>query len=187
MTTLYLDTETFSDKKDFKPESTKIISIQYKESGGELNVLKEWKSDEKTILKTFYDYRKQLTGRESVVIVGHNILRSDIPLLIHRAALHKIDSASNLIDLFHEAIVIDTMQCLLPFNKFRFKGLNSVELSRKLKIREPKYKNTEISGFYRENKFNEIEEHIIADMNFIEDLWRTLQTEQDKIKKALVL
>lgn len=185
MKTLYFDTETFSDKKDFKPESTKIISIQYKESGGELNVLKEWESDEKTILKTFCEHIKQLSGKETVVIVGHNVLRSDIPLLVYRAALHKIDSTSNLTDLFHEAIVIDTMQCLLPFNRFRLKGLNSVDLSRKLKIREPKYKNTEISDFYREKRFNEIEEHIIADINFIEDLWRALQAEQDKIKKAL--
>jgi len=187
MITLYFDMETFSDKKDFKPESTKIISIQYKESEGELNVLKEWKSDEKTILKAFYDYLKQLSSKEQIIMVGHNVLRSDVPLLMYRMSLHNIDSASNLAVLFHKSFVIDTMQCLLPFNKFRFKGLNSMELSKKLKIREPKYKNTEISGFYMKSKFNEIEEHIAADINFIEDLWRTLQTEQDKIKKALVL
>jgi len=180
MVILYLDIETFSEK-EFKPDGTKIISIQYKDANGVFNILKEWESDEKTVLKSFYDYLKQFE-KETIMIIGHNILRFDIPLLIHRMTLHKIDSTSNLMDLFHNVFVIDSMQCLLPFNEFRFKGLSAEDLARKLKIREPKHKSKEIDGFYREKKFDKIEEHIIADMNFIEDLWWTLRRERDKLK-----
>ncbi|MBC7080694.1 MAG: hypothetical protein H5T44_00345 [Thermoplasmatales archaeon] len=184
---LYLDIETFSKRKKFKFGNTKIISIQYKRSKGKLNILKEWKVGEKQILKDFYDYLKNLlqTGK-SVTIIGHNLLRFDIPMLIHRMAHNNIDSYENLMDLFfHNIFIIDTMQCLLPFNKFRFKGLCAEELAKKLKISKPKYKNSEIPDFYKGKEFNKIEEHIIADMKFIKDLWRILTKEPDKLKLLL--
>ena len=65
------------------------------------------------------------------------------------------------------------------------KGLNAEELAKKLKIREPKHKNTEIADFYKNKQFNKIEEHILADMNFIKDLWWTLRKEQDKLKSLI--
>jgi len=184
MTILYLDIETFSDGQ-FKLSNTKIISIQYEDINGNLNILKEWVAGEKQILNDFYKYLKNLQTKESIMMIGHNLLRFDIPMLIHRMAGYDIDSYGNLIDLFHNIFVIDSMQCLLPFNEFRFKGLNAEELSKKLKIREPKHKNTEIADFYKNKQFNKIEEHILADMNFIKDLWWTLRKEQNKLKSLI--
>jgi len=172
---LYLDIETFSEG-EFKVRNTKVISIQYKDSDGNITVLKEWESNEKTILKRFHDHLLKLKNTGFIVVIGHNLLRFDIPILIHRMAVHNIDTYENLLDLHHSHIIaMDSLQCLLPFNDFQVKGLNAVELSRRLKIRAPKHKSTEIAQFYRNGQYAKIEEHILADLDFMEDLWRKLR------------
>jgi DNA polymerase elongation subunit (family B) len=185
MASLYLDIETFSEG-EFRVRSTKVISIQYKDSDGNITVLKEWESDEKTILKRFHDHLLELKNAGLVVVIGHNLLRFDIPLLIHRMAVHNIDTYENLLDLHHFHIVaIDSLQCLLPFNDFRVKGLNAVELSKRLKIRAPKHKNTEIARFYTDGRYDKIEEHILADLDFMEDLWRKLRERGPELDSLL--
>lgn len=179
---IYLDIETFSPKDQFQIDDSKIISIQYKDVNGTFKILKEWESNESEILKNFYEYLKSFQKKENIMIIGHNILRFDIPMLLHRMILHGIDTSPNLIDFFHNIFIVDSMQCLLPFNQFKFKGLGSEELAKKLKIREPKHKNTEIANFYRERRFDKIEEHIMSDIIFIEDLWWILRKEQNKLK-----
>jgi DNA polymerase elongation subunit (family B) len=172
---LYLDIETFSEG-EFRVRNTKVISIQYKDSDGNITVLKEWESNEKTILKRFHDHLLKLKNTGFIVVIGHNLLRFDIPILIHRMAVHNIDTYENLLDLHHSHIIaMDSLQCLLPFNDFQVKGLNAVELSRRLKIRAPKHKSTEIAQFYRNGQYDKIEEHILADLDFMEDLWRKLR------------
>ena len=134
MTILYLDIEIFSEnyesEKEFDlNEITKIISIQYKKENGELVILKEWTSGEREILQQFYDDIRKMRERDKwITVVGHNLLRFDIPLLIQRMTHHHIDSLGNLNNFFHNIIVVDSMQCLLPFNDFRFKGLGVEDL-----------------------------------------------------------
>ena len=71
----YLDIETTG----FDEENDKIITIQYmaldEETGkpaGQLKILKEWESDEKTILKRFIeDFRPE--NKWAFVSVGYNL------------------------------------------------------------------------------------------------------------------
>jgi DNA polymerase elongation subunit (family B) len=188
MAILYLDIETFSENCASETsfnlnEITKIISIQYKKENGPLVILKEWVSGEKEILKQFYDdIRKMQEMDKWIIIVGHNLLRFDIPLLIQRMAHHGIDSMGNLNNLFHNTLVMDSMQCLLPFNDFRFKGLGAEDLSKRFGIRQPVHRNSQINEFYDKKEFSKIEEHIASDISFMEDLWGKLRKSQSELK-----
>jgi DNA polymerase elongation subunit (family B) len=187
-TSLFFDIETFSEESKFRFDdpTLKIISIQYKDSfQGNLTILKEWESDEKTILKIFYSFLKGLKKQNIIQIIGHNILRFDIPLLLHRMTQQEIDSPHSLLNFFHETFTVDTIQCLFPLNRCQFKGLNAENLAKILDIRAPKYRVEQIPEFYRNKNYDKIEEHVIADIEFIEDLWQTLIERQEKLKERL--
>jgi DNA polymerase elongation subunit (family B) len=75
VTRIFLDVETYSPG----PRPTyddRIIAIAYKPEGGYVTVLKEWESDEKKILTRFLEEIKRI---DRLNIIGHNILRFDIP------------------------------------------------------------------------------------------------------------
>lgn len=62
----------------------------------------------------------------------------------------------------------------------RFKGLSTEEIAKKLNIAEPHHKNTEIESFYRNREFQKIEQHAVADLNFVQDLyWKLKKDEVD--------
>ena len=188
MAILYLDIETFSEnyasERSFDLNKiTKIISIQYKKENGELVILKEWVSGEKEILKQFYDDIRKMQERDKgVTILGHNLLRFDIPVLIQRMAYHDIDSMGNLNNFFHNTFVIDSMQCLLPFNEFRFKGLGAEKLSGRLGISQIVHDSKQMNEFYEKKQFHMIEEHVSSDISFMEELWGKMQKDKDKLK-----
>ncbi len=173
---LYFDIETFSDN-GFRSSNTKIITIQYKDFDGNVRILKEWDSSESDILRKFFTEMKMIKKDDFLMLVGHNVLRFDIPMIMKRMVANGIGSADELHDFFHNVFVVDTLQCMLPFNNMRFKGLNTEEISKKLKISEPRHRNTEIESFYRSRKFADIEKHALADLEFIQDLYWKLKKE----------
>ena len=119
MTRLFLDVETYSPG----PRPTyddRIIAIAYKQEGGPVTVLKEWESDEKQILTRFLEEIKRI---DRLNIIGHNILRFDLPLIINRASAHGIAPTGDLMHLLLDPYTIDTIQAQLPANNFYFKGL----------------------------------------------------------------
>jgi DNA polymerase elongation subunit (family B) len=182
---LYLDIETNS-KEDRSIHDAKVISIQFRDGNGNTTVLKEWLSSEKTILKEFHGHLLKLRETGSITIVGHNMLRFDIPMLIHRMVLRKIDTHQKLLDLFHDDVYgYDTLQCLTPFNNFRFKGLNAQDLSNRLSIRPPKHDAREIPEFYNKKQYKKIEEHVLADLDFTEDLWKKLKENTHELGSLL--
>lgn len=174
---LYFDIETYSEN-GFRSDNTKIITIQYMDHEKRLKILKEWESSEKNILQNFMTELKMMKRDNFLILIGHNVLRFDIPILIRRMAANGIDTMSNLEDFFQNIAVADTMQCLLPFNGMRFKGLSSVEISKKLGIPEPVHRNTEIESFYRNKEFKKIEDHASADLDFVRELYWKLKRDQ---------
>lgn len=174
---LYFDIETFSEN-GFRADGTKIISIQYRDYEGNLKVLKEWESSEKDILQKFLTDLKMMKRDNFLILIGHNALRFDIPTLIRRMVANGIDGVGNLEDFFHNIAVVDTMQCMLPFNSMRFKGLSSEETAKRLGITEPHHKNTEIESFYKNREFEKIVQHAIADLNFVQDLYWKLKNDE---------
>jgi DNA polymerase elongation subunit (family B) len=187
-TTLLFDLETFSEQAKFRFDdpTLKIISIQYKDvSNGNITILKEWESDEVTILTNFYESLKEIRKAGNLQLIGHNILRFDIPLLLHRMVLQEIDSNVALLYFFHETFTVDTYQCVFPFNRCRFKGLAAEDLAKILETRGPKHHGSQIPEFYKQKLYDKIDEHVRSDLDFIEDLWQILTANQNKLKERL--
>lgn len=175
MVLAYLDIETYSPSKE-PMLNDKIILIYYKEKlDGASNILyKEWNESEKTILQKFYEMlRGKIKVEKTMTLIGWNIVRFDIPFLTYRLFFHKIDNLDNILESFRRAYWRDLRQCLLPFNKYSFKGLSEEETAKKFKIEPPKYSNKEIKIFYEKREYEKIEEHAISEMRFLSDLaWK---------------
>jgi len=77
---------------------------------------------ERGIVIKFYELLRNLLSKERTVwIIGFNILRFDIPLLILKGIQYGI---SSVFELWHRVYVEDERQVLLPLSGFIFKGLN---------------------------------------------------------------
>jgi DNA polymerase elongation subunit (family B) len=112
VTRIFLDVETYSPGP--KPAyDDRIIAIAYKPAGGPITVLKEWESDEKQILTRFIEEIKRI---DRLNIIGHNILRFDVPLIINRASAHGIAPTGDLMRLLLDPHPIDTIQAQLLAN-----------------------------------------------------------------------
>lgn len=169
---LYVDVKTFSER-GFKSGSMKVILIQYRDFEGRLRVLKGWESSEKEVLGAFLSDLRRMKRDGFLMLVGHNVLRFDVPVLIRRMAANGLDSAENLEDFFHDVATVDTMQCMLPFNSMRFKGLSADDISASLGI--PGRSNGDVEKLYREKRFAEIEARAAPDLDFVQSLYWKLK------------
>lgn len=185
MAFLYFDIETWSSSNELILSECKIITIQYQDIEGNLTILKEWESDEKTILNQFYEYFSNLLETErTTFLIGFNLLRFDIPVLVFRLIKNEIDTYENILDKFYQKpFITDLRQALLPFNDMRHKGLNADALSQKLGLESPPHKNTEIPQLYENKEYDKIIEHIEGDMKFLNDLSWIIKREPQKLEK----
>ena len=146
----YLDIETtgFSELDD------KIITIQYmsldEKTGkpvGPLKILKEWESDEKTILKRFIDdFRPK--DRWAFVPVGYG-LGFENKFFWQRCISNGLEPISILGRPF-----LDLMTVGVLLNHGSFKGAALDDLTSK------PHDGSVIPGYYREKKYAEIERYI---------------------------
>ena len=146
----YLDIETtgFSELDD------KIITIQYMQLDdrtgkpvGSLKILKEWESDEKTILKRFIeDFRPK--DRWAFVPVGYG-LGFENKFFWQRCISNGLEPISILGRPF-----LDLMTVGVLLNGGSFKGAGLDDLTGK------PHDGSVIPGYYREKKYAEIERYI---------------------------
>ena len=146
----YLDIETtgFSELAD------KIITIQYmsldEKTGkpvGPLKILREWESDEKTILKKFIeDFRPK--DRWAFVPVGYG-LGFEHKFFWQRCISNGLEPISILGRPF-----LDLMTVGVLLNRGSFKGAALDDLTSK------PHDGSVIPGYYREKKYAEIERYI---------------------------
>jgi DNA polymerase elongation subunit (family B) len=171
----YIDIETYSPGPEPK-FSDKVILIYYKEElGGNIKaVFKEWEQGEKVILKDFYNLLKNRIEKEKVItLIGFNHVRFDIPFLTYRLFNHNIDDLENILEVFRKTYWRDLRLCLLPFNKYSFKGLSSDEVAKRFQIEPPKHSNKDIKIFYENKEYKKIEEHTESDMKLLNNLsWK---------------
>lgn len=121
MVILYLDIETLRTSLRDKIIAIGISTADEKDR----KIWKEWEHGEENIIKQFYDYLESLNSRKQTVwIIGFNILKFDIPALIYKAIMFGID-VIRCFELWHYCYVEDERQILLPLNNFRFKGLKA--------------------------------------------------------------
>ena len=147
----YLDIETTG----FYPEKNdKIITIQYMalneetaKPEGPLKILKEWESDEKTILKRFIeDFRPE--NRWAFVPVGYG-LSFEHKFFWQRCISNGLTPISILGRPF-----LDLMTVAVLMNGGRFKGAALDDMTSKPRD------GSVIPGYYREKKYAEIERYI---------------------------
>ena len=147
----YLDIETTG----FYPEKNdKIITIQYMalneetaKPEGPLKILKEWESDEKTILKRFIeDFRPE--NRWAFVPVGYG-LGFEHKFFWQRCISNGLTPISILGRPF-----LDLMTVGVLLNCGSFKGAALDDLTSK------PHDGSVIPGYYREKKYAEIERYI---------------------------
>jgi hypothetical protein len=146
----YLDIETTG----FDEENDKIITIQYmaldEETGkpaGQLKILKEWESDEKTILKRFIeDFRPE--NKWAFISVGYN-LNFEHKFFWQRCISNGLKPISILGRPFLDLI---TVGVLLNGGKFKGAGLDNL-------TNKPN-DGSVIPVYYREKNYGEIEKYI---------------------------
>ncbi|MCW4048208.1 MAG: hypothetical protein NWE89_00585 [Candidatus Bathyarchaeota archaeon] len=185
MVRLYLDLETYRPNVKDAFIGERIISAgiivdktAYHERSLNRDIepilFSEWDGyDEKTIVsKVEETVRSSQTEHPFTVLVGFNILRFDIPLLIAKSgkASQRLIEASS--KLWYDAFTIDLMQQILAANWNRFKGSgmsNVVSTAIKLGMNPPDYPSSgaQIKGLYETGKFDEIETHLKQDLKII--------------------
>ena len=146
----YLDIETTG----FNAEDHKIITIQYialdAETGkpaGQLKILKEWESDEKTILKRFIeDFRPEY--KWAFVPIGYG-LSFEHKFFWQRCISNGLKPIGILTRPF-----LDLMTVGVLLNGGSFKGAALDDLTSKSQD------GSVIPGYYKEKKYAEIERYI---------------------------
>lgn len=183
MVRLYLDIETYGDAFT----DGKIILVgsledwtSYEERSLEItsgpNVeywsFSEWElGSEQQVIERFYDYLYDLMEEARfLVVIGYNILRFDIPLLIQKGAKYGINSIENLNKLWHELLIIDLFQVTLPLNNMKLKGHsfeNLVKLAEELGLKipdKPYGTGKDVQKWYEERRYEDIEKHNEIDL-----------------------
>ena len=170
MTRIFLDIETYSP--GHRPTyDDKVIAIAYKQEGGPVTVLKEWESSEKQILTQFLEEIQQI---DHLNIIGHNILRFDLSIIINRAAAHSIAPIGELMHMLLDPYPIDTIQAQLPANNFYFKGLGLAECAKRIGAETHTCPGSEIQTRYDKADHTAITEHITEDVITTEKLFNHL-------------
>lgn len=125
----YLDIETYSPNESPDFNTDKIIAITYQHIDsrtglvkGDLKILKEWESSEKTILTDFYKIfhianPNDMKAKWNFVAIGHN-LSSDFAHLAHRWNTVGINVKAT--PLFAQHPYIDIQSTLIMMNKGDF-------------------------------------------------------------------
>ena len=150
MTYYYLDIETTG----FDVEKDKIITIQYVELDektakpvGSLKILKEWESDEKTILKRFIeDFRPEY--KWAFVPIGYG-LSFEHKFFWQRCISNGLKPIGILTRPF-----LDLMTVGVLLNGGSFKGAALDDLTSKSQD------GSVIPGYYKEKKYAEIERYV---------------------------
>lgn len=162
MTKIFFDIETYSPNASQRPKfKEKIITIAFKNENSETSILKEWEISEKEVLKRFIEVIKQTDWPS---LVGHNILRFDIPVLIYRSIENGLGSLHEIMTLFMDSFPIDTIQCLLPANNLYFKGLRLTDCANYMGIEMKGCSGSEIGKHYENKNYEEIIRHNIEDV-----------------------
>jgi len=198
MTRLYLDIETYRKEKYDAFVNERVIAIgiledwtRYSEesllvtSEPEVcfRVFSEWGLEsENAVIRGFYEYLNDIIAKSRFLIVtGFNILRFDISLLVQKGVEHGVDSLSDLNKLWHSIFTIDLFQVALPLNNMMFKGNtleNIVNEAKRHGINIPSTygRGEDVPKWYEEGKYDEIEEHLKADLKIIRyiDLTNTI-------------
>ena len=178
LTEYYFDMETTG----LDPEHDKIITIQTQRLVGrtgepidEVNILKEWESSEKEIIKKIMPC---LTCENpfDFIIVGKNLL-FDFMFLNKRAEKYGFKGLD--LRCFYNRASIDLKPVLVMINNGNFKGYDRVL------DKEGKLADVMIPQLYEEKKYQEIVEYIKEEAKTFVDAYQKLRKKLPSLAKHL--
>jgi len=197
---LYLGVETYRPEKAGAFTQERVIAIgallrhplaitsRCNEFDADYVLFTEWKSGgELNLISEFYEWFTKLVQEfrnvqsdEKLVIIGFNILRFDIPLLIQKGVEYDIGSKyciksiAKLNELWHNTHTIDYQQVALPYynlpGKSKFPSLaDLIEAARKTGINVPELYGSgeDVKEWYKNEKYNEIEKRLRTKLNVL--------------------
>lgn len=105
-------------------------------------------------------------------VVGFNILRFDIPLLLQKGIKYSIGSFEELNKLWYDTFTRDYFQVTLLLNNMRFKGLTLEYLAEKIgesgvKVPESYGMGEQVKDWYENTEYGEIIKHLDKDLKII--------------------
>ena len=174
----YFDIETTG----LDPERDKIITIQTQRLVGrtgepidEVNILKEWESSEKEIIKKMMPL---LTCENpfDFIIVGKNLL-FDFMFLNKRAEKYGLKGLD--MRCFYNRASLDLKPILVMINDGNFKGYDKV-LDKKGKLA-----NVIVPKLYKEKKYREIVKYIKEEARTFTDAYQKLKKNMPSLAKLL--
>jgi len=174
----YFDIETTG----LDPERDKIITIQTQRLVGrtgepidEVNILKEWESSEKEIIKKMMPL---LTCENpfDFIIVGKNLLL-DFMFLNERAKKYGLKGLD--MRCFYSRASLDLKPILVMINDGNFKGYDKV-LDKKGKLA-----NVIVPKLYEEKKYGEIVKYIKEEAKTFTDAYQKLKKDMPSLAKLL--
>lgn len=137
---------------------------------------------ERAVVTNFYKEFINLvspSGRKRAVVVGFNLLRFDVLLLIQKGVKYNVmrlqdqDSVkllSELNKLWHDTLLIDYMQVLLPANNMRFRGLKLDNIAKELGGLCPSRETgggSTVAELYERKDYDKILKHLREDLETI--------------------
>jgi len=188
---LYIDVETYRRRKNDAFINEKVMAVGVLEDiagyvpeppsrcGGKDGVFRfftEWDcGGERELILAFYNYLRGLVEqwREREIsfldVVGFNILRLDIPLLVEKGFEHGAGSIAELNKLWHDTFTIDYLQASLPLNEMRSKGLSLrylAERARRAGVEVPEVYGSgeDVKKWYENREYDKIIEHLKTDL-----------------------
>lgn len=212
---LFLDIETFVDEENkksglnpFEPES-KVLMINFnhydtpKFTSSDIKpptFLKEWESSEKEVLTNFYNRLKETIPQDryqdseghfrcGLKIIGYNVLGFDLPYLLGRMMINKIDTNRNLIQfLYTDSVKIDLMQISMMISKKidiynDLLPISQINANSYFKIPIKKGTGLFVSDYYRKGEYEKIMDYVSEEFTFehlylaLKDLVRHTQKE----------
>lgn len=154
MTEFYLDMETTG----FDPKRDRIITIQFQEldtktgaARGSLEILREWESSEKDVLKEFLDVLDP-SNDWNFVPIGYNLLFDFRFLQARISKLLRIELQSDW--LYHGLPHVDIKNTLIMINEGSFKGTTLDWFVQK------EMDDSLIPKWYAKKNYSRIEEYI---------------------------
>jgi len=174
----YFDTETTG----LNPQKDKIITIQWQRVNGftgepisELQILKEWESSEKEILKEFLP---NLMCEEpfDFIIVGKNLMFDFIFLSnkLEKYGLGKLD-----LNYCYERVTLDIKPILVMINKGNFRGYD------KVLDKEGTLANVKVPQLYKDKRYPEIIKYIEEETKVFLKAYQIFKREMPSLAKHL--
>ena len=203
MVRLYLDLETYRPNVEEAFVNERIISTgiivdrtSYHERSLKRDIepvlYSEWDGlDEKAIVSEVErTIRKTCSEYRFTTIVGFNILRFDIPLLVAKSGRASQSGLEYISKMWHDCFAIDLMQQLLVANWSRFKGSgmgNVVSTAIKLGLNPPDYpaSGAMVKDLYKGGNYEGIEAHLRQDLRIIRwlDLYGVRRLTEQSVKE----